>query len=389
MAPKQNMLTRSIVASLASLALIAPVVSQACTSMLYTDAHGAPYAGRTMELPMSLPYKIAYFPAGTKFGSKADNHHVLDFDTKHAFISVAVPDPVNGELKVSEGLNDKGLSFSLLAFASTDGPADMVSKTQAVLSAIDLGSWTLSQFGTVQEVKEALEKQPVLVTALLPLGLLKTPFHYSLHDATGKSIVIEFANGKQNVIDNPIGVMTNGPEFSWHMTNLNNYTFLSNIDHSTLEINGVKLSQPDSGIATVALPASNTSVGRFVRAVYYSQFAEKGDTPAKAMLTLANVMNNFDRPRGISADNRFTAGAINATAPGLTEHEMYVSEYTNWTSLMDLRNLQFNIRSYDSLNYVHFDLNELKKTTEKKVLALSDIATNSINGTQLLQAASK
>ena len=91
------------------------------------------------------------------------------------------------------------------------------------------------------EVKQALEQTPALVTALLPFGVLKTPFHYTLHDATGASIVIEFANGQQNVIDNPIGVMTNGPEFQWHLTNLNNYTFLSNKDQSRLTIKGVQL----------------------------------------------------------------------------------------------------------------------------------------------------
>lgn len=42
------------------------------------------------------------------------------------------------------------------------------------------------------------------------------------HDADSDSIVIEFANGEQQVHDNPLGVMTNGPEFSWHLTNLNN-----------------------------------------------------------------------------------------------------------------------------------------------------------------------
>ncbi len=34
-----------------------------CTSLLYHDAHGAPYAGRTMELPMELPYRVGYTPA--------------------------------------------------------------------------------------------------------------------------------------------------------------------------------------------------------------------------------------------------------------------------------------------------------------------------------------
>ncbi|MFC7368766.1 MULTISPECIES: linear amide C-N hydrolase [Vreelandella] len=347
----------------------------ACTSLLYTDSNDKFYAGRTMELPMELPYKVSYFPAGTTFGSQADKHHVLDFTGQNAFVSISVPDPVSGDVKVAEGVNDKGLTFSVLAFASTEGPADMVDNTQAVLSAIDLGAWTLSQFGTVDEVKAALEEQPVLVTSLLPHGLLKTPFHYTLHDATGKSIVIEFANGEQNIIDNPLGVMTNGPEFSWHMTNLNNYTFLSNKDQSKLELNGVKFVQPDSGIATAGLPASNTSVGRFVRAVYYSQFAEKAKDADSAITTLSRVMNNFDRPRGITIDNRFRDSIENITAPGVTDNRVYTSEYTSWTSLIDLQQRQLHIRTYDNLNYVQFDLDALSDINEVRHVELKDVAS--------------
>lgn len=351
---------------------IAPTVS-ACTSLLYSDANDHYYAGRTMELPMELPYKVSYFPEGTTFGSQADKHHALDFTGQNAFVAISVPDPVSGDVKVAEGLNDKGLTFSVLAFASTEGPVDMVDNTQAVLAAIDLGAWTLSQFDTVDEVKQALEEQPVLVTSLLPHGLLKTPFHYTLHDATGNSIVIEFANGEQNIIDNPLGVMTNGPEFSWHMTNLNNYTFLSNIDQSKLELNGVTLAQPDSGIATAGLPASNTSVGRFVRAVYYSQFAEKAEDADNAITTLAHVMNNFDRPRGITIDNRFHDSIENIAAPGVNNNRVYTSEYTSWTSLIDLQQRHFHIRSYDSLNYIHFDLDELTDIDEIRHVELKDV----------------
>ncbi|MFN3581829.1 MAG: linear amide C-N hydrolase, partial [Pseudomonas sp.] len=345
-------------------------VALACTSLLYSDAKGGFYAGRTMELPMELPYKVSYFPTGTRFGSKADKHHVLEFTGQHAFIAVTVPDPVSHDVKVTEGVNDQGLSFSVLAFADTKGPVSMVDNTHAVLAAIDLGAWALSQFSSVTEVKQALEKQPVMVTALLPHGLMETPFHYTLHDAMGKSIVIEFFAGEQKVIDNPLGVMTNGPEFSWHMTNLNNYTFLSNVDQSKLELNGFELVQPDSGIATAGLPASNTSVGRFVRAVYYSQFAEKADDSAAAISTLSRVMNNFDR----SIDNRFHDQIANIAAPGVNQNRVYTSEYTSWTSLIDLKNRHFYLRTYDSLNFIHFDLSSLAQISDIRHAELKDIA---------------
>lgn len=365
--------------------IIYPTLGQACTSLLYKDANGNPYAGRTMELPMELPYEITYFPIGNNFHSLVKGKSELNYASKHAFVSVTVPDPVSKDLKVVEGMNDAGLSFSVLAFASTDGPRDMVEKTTAALAAIDLGAWTLSSFENVAEVKAALQKEPVLVTALLPFGLLKTPFHYTLHDASGASIVVEFANGKQNLIENPVGVMTNGPEFQWHITNLNNYTFFSNIDKNKLTINGLHLQQPDSGIATVALPASNTSVGRFVRAVYYSNFAEKSKTPEAAVKTLSHVMNNFDRPRGITVDERFKDGAANIAAPGITSDPLYISEYTSWTALSDLKEKKFYIRSYAALNYIEFDLKQLQKSKIKKTVDLKNIASNGSSGTLLLQ----
>ncbi len=380
---------RSLLAGAVALTVLAPSVTQACTSLLYRDENGAAYAGRTMELPMELPYQVGYVPVGTTFGSKADFNHTLNFAAKNAFVAIGVPDPITHNPKYVEGVNDKGLTFGLLAFASSEGPADMIKKTQAVLAAIDLGSWTLSQFGTVAEVKAALEQQPVLSTALLPLGLFKTPFHYTLHDATGASIVIEFANGKQQVHDNPIGVMTNGPEFQWHQTNLNNYTYLTNKDQSSLTINGVELHQPDSGIATAGLPASNTSVGRFVRATYYSNFAEKAKTPQQAIQTLAHVMNNFDRPRGLTIDNRLYDGVANIAAPGVTGDWLYSSEYASWTSLIDLNQRQLYVRTYDGLNYVHFDLNELIQKADHKPrsVPLKSVSAGLLDGSSALLAA--
>lgn len=384
MKTKSNWRRTAIACSLA-VALAQSTVALACTSLLYKDESGAPYSGRTMELPMELPYQASFFPRGWTFDSDADKHAELSFEAKYAFVSLTVPDPLTKQLKVVEGLNEEGLSFSLLAFANTDGPKDMVANTQKVLAAVDLGAWALSQFKSVDEVKAALARQPVLVTPLLPLGLLKTPFHYTLHDARGASLVIEFADGKMQVLDNPLGVMTNGPEFSWHMTNLNNYTFLSNKDRSQLELAGVTFKQPDSGIATAGLPASNTSVGRFVRAVYYSTFAEKAKTPDRAVKTLAHVMNNFDRPRGITIDQRLTDGIENITAPGVVGSPMYSSEYTSWTALSDLRRLRFNVRTYDSLNYVEFDLAALKGQADHTSVALNTIPADITSGTEVLK----
>jgi len=366
-----------------------------CTSLSYKDAHDNVYFGRTLELTVDLPYQIAFFPVGHAFRSQVSGHPAMTYRAKRAFVSVTMPDRVPGpevavtlpDLKALEGLNDAGLTFSLLSYPNAAG-AQSVAKTCAILSASDLGTWALSQFASVAEVKSALAEQPVFLVPLQILGGVESPFHYVVHDASGASAVIEFHRGKMAVYDNPVGVMTNGPQFDWHLTNLDNYTFLTNVDRSSATFGTYKAVQPDSGIATAGLPASNTSVGRFIRAVYYAQFAEKVATPDAAVLTFAHVMNNFDRPRGATIDypsegggHMEVAGLDQPAGPG------YATEFTSWTVLADLQRLLFFVRDYRSMNYSSFSLAELARISEPKVIALASLDKTEIDATALLRSA--
>ncbi len=365
-------LAMALFAAFLALALLTPgsgvdaVV--ACTALLYRDNKGGVYAGRTLELPMELPYLLSYVPAGHKVASNVPGRAALDFETRHAILGITVPNGTVEDLKLVEGVNEKGLSFSLLAFADADGPAAGFQMTRAALAAIDLGMWALGLFETAEEVKTALAAQPVLLTALAPLHGARTPFHFIVHDRTGASIVIEFADGRQNVYDNPIGVMTNGPDFPWHLTNMNNYSFLTNLDRSEGSFGALKVRQPDSGIATAGLPASNTAVGRFVRAAYYAQYAERA-TPEAALSTLAHIMNNFDRPKGITVDPR-SAGGLEMEGAEPDGESDYQTEYTSWTSLTDLAGGRFLVRTYDGMNYVGLDFASLTAATAVKVMPL-------------------
>ncbi|QPC43000.1 linear amide C-N hydrolase [Kaustia mangrovi] len=353
-----------------------------CTSLSYTDAAGKVYFGRTLELTVDLPYQVVYFPEGTPFSSAVEGHPALEYEARHAVLAVTMPDrkpsaeaPLGlGDLKVLEGLNARGLTFSLLSYPAAGGTQQSVAMTRAVLSASDLGSWALAQFETVAELREALAGQPVLLEALAILGGVESPFHYVVHDASGASLVIEFNRGEMSVHDNPVGVMTNGPEFGWHLTNLDNYTFLTNVDRSSATFGRYAAAQPDSGIATAGLPSSSTSVGRFVRAAYYAQFTERAETADEAVQTLAHVMNNFDRPRGITIDYPQDGGGHLEVA-GLDQGgaEPYATEFTSWTNLSDLDRGLFFLRTYKAMNFSVFDLNRLSALKEPKVVPLDRI----------------
>ncbi|MEJ5080956.1 MULTISPECIES: linear amide C-N hydrolase [unclassified Ochrobactrum] len=348
----------------------------ACTALLFRDASGGAYAGRTMELTIELPYVVTSIPKGHKFSSVVDGHKPLKFQSKYGIFAIAVPNESVADLKIVEGVNEEGLTFSVLAFSGASGPAANTAKTKAMLAAIDLGAWVLAQFASAADVKEALGHNTAILTALVPLHGAKTPFHFVVHDRAGKSIVIEFSSERQNVYDNPVGVMTNGPEFTWHLTNLNNYTFLTNLDQSKGKFGDLQVSQPDSGIATAGLPASNTSVGRFVRAAYYTTYAEK-PASEKAIRTLGHMMNNFDRPRGITIDPP-QSGGLDIESFATEGDQEYESEYTSWTVLGDLTNNDFYIRTYDSINFIRFDLKQVFAKNEFKIAPLDKISAAGI-----------
>jgi len=354
-----------------------------CTSLLYSDQRGRFYFGRTLELTIDLPYQLAFFPKGNAFASEVTGHPAFTFTGQHAFLAVAMPGRVPSaaapiglaDLKVLEGMNTEGLTFSVLSYPSAGGTQRPVETTRAVLTASDLGAWALGSFARVAELKAALADQPVMLEALAILGGVESPFHYVVHDAGGASIVIEFHRGEMTVHDNPVGVMTNGPRFDWHLTNLDNYTHLTNVDRSSATFGAYKAVQPDSGIATAALPASNTSVGRFVRAAFYAHFTEKAATPDQAVQTLAHIMNNFDRPRGATIDYPEEGGGHLEVAGLEPDGDTpYATEFTAWTSLSDLARRTFYVRDCRSLNFVRFDLDALAAGTVPLVRALSAAA---------------
>lgn len=342
--------------------------TQACTTILVTDESGRGYHGRTLEYSSLLPMDMTYFPAGTKVvSSTASGKDGLTFDTKYPILGMSFQVvPSAKQVAFAEGVNDQGVSFSANWLTGTDSP--VVDKDAArILAASDFGAWVLGNFKTVEEVKEAMRNGQtefwVPVSPLDPEAPL--PLHYAINDKSGNSIVVEFTDGKVNLYDNPVGVMTNGPEFPWHLKNLQNYTF-TNVNKDTGQLGKLKLQTQDGGIALTALPSAETSQGRFVKAAFYANYVRKAKTPDEAVTTLAHLMNNFDRPYDLTVDE--AGGAGDGVRSSGTS-----SEVTIWTTLQDLsRNLLY-FRSIAAMNWTVIDMNKLKDVKEVKSISTSDV----------------
>ena len=356
----------------ASLILSSFSTSSACTTMMMQDANGNAYEARTMEWGGALPDSLNYFSTGLPIQSLTpDGKPGLSFKTKHGFVAVSIKNLSSNpkQVTVAEGANDQGLSLSLNAFFGASVPA-VDSDDSKVLSALDFGAWALGNFQNVAQVKQALANKEVSIW-LPPIALVgnKTaPIHFALWDKTGAGIVVEFSNGKVNVYDNPVGVMTNGPEFPWHLENLNNYAQLSNVDRNNGTFGSLRVNPPDGGNALTGVPSTQIASGRFVKAAFYTTYVRKAKTPAEAIQTMSHVINNFDRPYDLSIDPPGSNAEAAAAAPGVG------GEVTLFTTMNDLAQNQFYIRSINAMNFSRVDIPKLAGVKELKKVSLDKVA---------------
>ncbi len=333
----------------------------ACTALIVTDVNGNAYHGRTLEFSFPVPTLMTYFPAGTKIESVTPaGVQGVTFNTKYAILGMTAAVTTGAKQPlIDEGANDQGLSFSGNELNDLTAPP-LGNDASKILSLNDFGAWVLGNFKTVAEVKAALltDNTEFWLPPIPMMGGAPLPLHYAIFDKAGNSLVVEFINGKKNVYDNPVGVMTNAPEFPWHLTNLNNYTF-TNVNKNSGQLGKQKLQTADAGIALTALPSAQTATGRFVKAAFYTNYVRKGKNPEDAINLLAHIMNNFDRPQDLTID---PPGGVGDGPRG----SKFSSEVTEWTTMNDLaRNLTF-VKSINALNWTVIDMNKLKDVKQVK-----------------------
>lgn len=331
-------------------AFLLPSIVQACSSLAITDKSGHVYHGRTLELSEDLPSWLTFYPAQTAFQKKSpDGGSGAHYHALYPILAITTAVYQDGDdHNMLEGMNGAGLSFSANMVPEATLTPLTPSDYHDSIPVTSLGEWALANFATVEDVRKAVNNGHFWSPVLVKLGGVKSPFHFAFYDKKGGSIVVEALDGKFHVYDNPTKVMTNGPDFPWHLQNLNNYTQLTNKDRSSALLGGMKVVQPDSGIASSDLPSSDTSVGRFIRGVYYTSYAPLAQSTGDAVNILSHIMNRFDRMKNITTD---TLGGETQKEVGKT-----VTEYTVWTALSDLNDGVMFVRGYKDISYKKFSL---------------------------------
>jgi len=291
---------RRLLAALAALSLAAASNSaaQACTSFVLQGNDGGRVYARTMEFGQPLNSQAVLIQRGTPLRGNGPDGKVgngLAWTSRYAVVGL---NALGLNDVLPDGMNEKGLAGGLLYFFGyAKFQTVSAAQTQRSINSAQLLTYVLSNFATIAEVKQGLPK--ILVNgASVPGFGGPLPIHMTLHDASGKSLSVEYLDGQLTMLDNPTGTYTNDPPLPYHLAAAGNTANLSAMPPAELSVNGLKLPPVSTGGGLQGLPGDFLSTSRFIRALTLSRFAPTNLTTQQQVGTAFRILGQFDLPPG-------------------------------------------------------------------------------------------
>lgn len=338
-----------------------------CTGITLKAEDGAVVFGRTMEWgTFDLLSEVVIVPRGQQFaGHTPDHNSGLIWNRQYGFVGLDAP--AMGEGLILDGMNEKGLAvngFYLPGF--TEYQANDPTKSSVSMGPGDVVPYLLSTTATVDEVKKALTRVRVTPVVAESLGFAP-PGHWIATEPSGKAIVIEYVKGELVIYDAPLGVITNAPNYDWHITNLRNYINLSQVALPTKRLEDLDFAPLGGGSGMIGLPGDNTPPSRFVRAVAFSQTARHTPTGQETVYELFRMLDNFNLPLG-SAE-----GEGEAKTKGMRSS-------TIWTTVYDTHNkgLYYHTQHNRRVRYVDLGKIDFASLRQQVVVPLDRVKSQDI-----------
>lgn len=232
-----------------------------CTGLRFTDDENNFYFGRNLDVGQDYGEKVMVTPRNYVLPYK----FMDDATTTKAVIGMGIminDYPSYFDCYNEDGLGIAGLNFPHFAKFS-DGPVE--GKTN--LASYEIMLWVTENFSTVSEVKKALENVNLVSQAAIDAYPV-APLHWIISDKD-EAIVVEVSKQYgMKIFEDKLGVLTNSPDFNWHLTNLGNYTGLSPHDATKQNWNGQDVAPWGVGTGSLGLPGDSIPADRFVKAAY-------------------------------------------------------------------------------------------------------------------------
>eukprot|EP00729_Bicosta_minor_P009787 gene9787-32289_t len=270
---------------------------------------------RTMDLGGdSISWIVMTSPTGITLQGR--NAGVTKQTSSKGFVAV-VPQVggVNAAAMSLAGINEAGVTCDSQTLITTEYAKP--TNTAADLEASYFCQWVLGTFNNVDQVRESILNRSTIIHA----DTLTTNQHWSVRDAGGQSIVVEWSNGVGNVYTDGndggktgFGIMTNEPEYPWQVQNVKHYMWKQ------------ALARP-----ATTMPGTFYPDERFLRIHLVKEALPKPTTHPEAMMQAVHVLNTITVPMGAQM------GTDSGAGEGQGDHTQFGIVYDHLNSTMYFR----------------------------------------------------
>ena len=273
-----------------------------------------------------LKSEVMVIPRNVEFiGMTPDGKPGLKWKSRYGVVGInAIGLPL-----LIDGMNEKGLTVSVL-YLPGFSKFEMYDPESAGITngSVEVTGWILTNLASTDEVRKELPKVVVVDVPLKEFANMSPPIHFIITDAQGKTLVVEYAKGQLNMYDNPIGVLTNSPEFPWHLTNLRNYVGLQASSVNSIKVGEFEIAPLGVGNGMLGLPGDYSPPSRFVRAAALRNTVRPLESGYEAVTESFRIPDNFN----------ILLGATSAQAD-IPKDGIVGS--TQWTTAMDKKSLRY------------------------------------------------
>jgi penicillin V amidase len=298
-----------------------------CTAITLRTHSDDNFFGRTMDFSHEIIPKLYIIPSDYVWYNCLDNRPI-----KNTYRIIGLGQELDGLFGLFDGVNENGFAAAALYFAGY-AKYDTLSTSIATkhIASIDFLQYILGSCASVNELPKLL-KDISIVGIPDPVTKSIAPLHWITTDRSGACVIIESTNRGLELIDNPIGVMSNSPDFHWHMTNLRNYMNTSPAQLDEVHWDNIRLTPFGQAMGTTPLPGGFTSPERFVRVSYLKTHIPKPKDDNEAISACFHILESVSIPKGAVLTNRDTY------------------DYTKYTAFINTKTCEYFFKTYDDIN---------------------------------------
>ncbi len=263
-----------------------------CTSIAFNK--GEFCFGRNMDIEYSFGERVVFTPRRYPFyfrraGELKDHYAILGM----AAVQEGYP-------LYADAMNEHGLCMAGLSFPESVYPEKVIAKEDTEIrevSPFEFIPWVLGKCGNIGDVR-ALLKETAVVNIPFSDKLPLTPLHWHIADRSG-SFVVECIDGGMNIYDDPVGVLTNSPDFTFHYRNLQQYYGLSVKYPDKTKWGELELSPFGRGFGGIGLPGDYSPASRFVKAAFLANNSPSESDEQKRIAHFFHDLDSVSMPKGI------------------------------------------------------------------------------------------